>query len=116
MSELYIDNGIDPDKGSSKGSGSEKRGKLDGRIQALQEKLRRLEQRQAVKHLKKQPTFAQMMKTRRMLIGAVEVFEQDKDNVPLEVLSLSKRLIYAINAAEENLEANGVESQEAPEA
>jgi hypothetical protein len=57
-----------------------------------------------------------MMKTRRMLIGAVEVFEQDKDNVPLEVLSLSKRLIYAINAAEENLEANGVESQEAPEA
>ena len=104
MSELSTDNGH-PEKGST----SEKQRKLDGRIQALQEKLRKLEQRQALKHLKKLPAFAQMMKTRRTLIRAVEVFEQDKDRVPLEVLSLSKRLIYAINEAEEGLAVNGNE-------
>jgi hypothetical protein len=73
---------------------------LDNRLEALKAKLQLLEKKRSLKEKKKDPSFTAMMKIRRTLIKAVEVFEQDKDKIPLEVLSLSKRLIYAINEVE----------------
>jgi hypothetical protein len=89
-----------------------KRG-LNDRLEALKAKLQLLEKKRLLKEKKKDPSFTSMMKIRRTLIKAIEIFEQDKEKIPLEILSLSKRLIYAINEVENQVAQQEVEA--APE-
>ena len=77
------------------------------KLALLNNKLQELEvKRAARKQSKKDPIRAALMKLRRQLIAAIEVFESDKDKVPLEILSLSKRLVFAINQVEEQAAAD----------
>ena len=76
------------------------------KLAQLKSKLIALEAKHARKApRRKDPIQAQLMKLRRHLIAAIEVFESDKDKVPLEILSLTKRLVFAINQMEEQAAA-----------
>jgi hypothetical protein len=76
---------------------------LGKKISDLKNKLKELAAEKALKKRKKDPVMGQILKLRRQLIQADGVFESDKERVPLEILSLTKRLVFSINQFEEQL-------------